>query len=175
MEQLCVACGISKPLDKFPKTRSKTTGKEYRRHRCKACEEDRRTIWRRANAAHIAAVRKRWRDTSPVHKANRKMKHKAWRDKNIDHVRQYRKENALKRFYGLTPEDVKSRVEKQHGVCAACGGPPIDDRPLVVDHDHKTGEVREMLCNSCNLTLGVSREDTDRLRRLVAYLEKWQI
>ena len=174
MEQTCVACGKSKTLDAFPKTKSKTTGKEYRRHRCKACEEKVRATWRRANPERVAAMRKKWRDTSLVHKANRKMKHKIWRDKNREHIRQRSKENALKRFYGLTPEDIRSRLEAQGNVCAACGGPPLDDRPLMVDHDHTTGAVREMLCNSCNLTLGVSREDTDRLCRLILYLEKWK-
>ena len=175
MERTCVACGISKPLDEFRKIRSKATGKAWRKHRCKVCEEKANALWRRDNPERVAAWRKKWRDTSPVYKANHKMQHKKWRDKNREHIRQRSKENALKRFYGLTPEDVRSRIESQCGVCAACGGPPMDDRPLMVDHDHKTGEVREMLCNSCNLTLGVSREDADRLHRLIIYLEKWKI
>jgi len=173
MEQACVKCGATKPLDEFPKTKSKTTGKEYRRHQCKACGEAARTLWRRANASHIAAVRKHWRDTSPVYRANRKAKHKAWRDKNRAHVNRASKLGDLRRRYGLTPAAIAEMVNRQGGVCAACGGPPDDQRPLMVDHDHATGAVRGLLCNSCNLTLGRSRESHHRLRSLLLYLERY--
>ena len=175
MEQTCLKCGELKPLDKFPKTKSKTTGKEYRRHQCKACGEAARTLWRRANVAHVNAVRKRWRETSPVYKANRNIKHKSWRDRNRKHVRQYRRANEIKRLYGMTSADVASMSATQGGVCASCGGPPDDQRPLMVDHDHATGAVRGLLCNSCNLTLGRSKESLHRLRSLILYLERPQL
>jgi len=44
-------------------------------------------------------------------------------------------------------------------------------RPLVVDHDHSTGRVRKLLCNACNLAIGMVQEDPARLRALAAYLE----
>jgi hypothetical protein len=45
------------------------------------------------------------------------------------------------------------------------------DFELTVDHDHRTGEVRGLLCNLCNVALGVLRDDTRTARALIAYLE----
>ena len=57
--------------------------------------------------------------------------------------------------YKLTYYDVDAMVRKQNGRCKICGG--NDGRGLwglVVDHDHITGQVRQMLCTKCNLLLG---------------------
>ena len=57
-------------------------------------------------------------------------------------------------------------LEAQGGVCAACK----TDEPKHVDHDHKTGRVRGMLCYLCNQALGNVRDDVSRLRGLIDYL-----
>jgi hypothetical protein len=44
-------------------------------------------------------------------------------------------------------------------------------RNLHIDHDHETGEVRGLLCYSCNVALGASREDPARLRALADFIE----
>lgn len=174
MKQECVSCGEKKPVQKFYKTRSKQGGKEYLRHRCKSCDDAAKSKWRLANLPHVLSQQRR-RAQSPEYKVVAKRQHKAWRDKNRDHVRKYCKENELKRLYGLTSDDVSVLVLAQRGVCASCGGPPDDKRPLLVDHDHRTGKVRGLLCNSCNLTLGRSKENINRLRALAFYLESHQI
>lgn len=53
--------------------------------------------------------------------------------------------------------------------CAVCGEPPTRRR-LDVDHDHKTGAVRGLLCSDCNIALGKFRDDPDRLRAAADYL-----
>jgi hypothetical protein len=54
----------------------------------------------------------------------------------------------------------------QNGLCASCGNPEtkIDHRSgtikeLAVDHDHATGKIRALLCNSCNVALGLLQDD----------------
>jgi len=42
---------------------------------------------------------------------------------------------------------------------------------MAIDHDHKTGIIRGILCKDCNLILGWVKDDPDRLRAMVAYLE----
>jgi hypothetical protein len=51
--------------------------------------------------------------------------------------------------------------------CAACHS--TDN--LCIDHCHQTGQVRGVLCNTCNLTLGRLHEDTQVLANLITYLE----
>lgn len=58
---------------------------------------------------------------------------------------------CLKRLYGLTPEDVERMICDQNSQCAICKKTSND---LNVDHDHKTGKVRGMLCGGCNALLG---------------------
>jgi hypothetical protein len=47
-------------------------------------------------------------------------------------------------------------------------------RPLHVDHDHKTKQVRDMLCKPCNTILGFAQENPRVLKRAIAYLRKWK-
>jgi hypothetical protein len=58
----------------------------------------------------------------------------------------------------------------QNGVCAACFKTCSIKKNLAVDHDHKTGKVRGLLCQNCNVALGHARENPDVLRRLAEYL-----
>jgi hypothetical protein len=49
----------------------------------------------------------------------------------------------------LPPGEYAAMLERQHGVCAICGNPP-KTRRLDIDHDHRTGAVRGLLCHRCN-------------------------
>ncbi len=57
--------------------------------------------------------------------------------------------------YGLTPEQHKTMLEAQGGLCAICRGIG-DGRSLLVDHCHETGMVRGLLCRNAILALGCS-------------------
>lgn len=71
--------------------------------------------------------------------------------------------------YGLTPDQVDAMIQEQDGNCAICVD-PLPER-FHIDHNHKTGKVRGLLCSSCNLRLTIV-EDADRLARAIAYLAK---
>ncbi|MBY8842730.1 endonuclease VII domain-containing protein [Streptomyces sp. SP2-10] len=73
----------------------------------------------------------------------------------------------LKRSYGLTEAERDAMVVSQRGLCAIC----LDAPPEHVDHCHKTGRVRGVLCFNCNSAIGKLRDDPDVGRRAVAYLE----
>lgn len=70
--------------------------------------------------------------------------------------------------YGLTLEEYNSLLDSQDGVCAVCGGP--NKRAMVIDHDHETGEIRGLLCDSCNRGLGFFSDDPDLLSKASEYL-----
>jgi len=80
-----------------------------------------------------------------------------------------KRERWLKRAYGLSAADYEAMLIKQKGQCAICGATPPT---LHVDHNHTTGEVRALLCGSCNRAIGLMQEDTSRLRAAADYLER---
>lgn len=75
---------------------------------------------------------------------------------------------AKLRRYGLTGRDHAALVQAQDGRCAICSSRPRAG--LVIDHDHDTGKVRGLLCNNCNLGLGLMGDDSERLARAATYL-----
>lgn len=90
-----------------------------------------------------------------------------------------RKALYLKRHYGMTVDQYDAMYEAQGGVCAICGGPEraIDPRTgepflLAVDHDHRTGAIRGLLCLGHNRGLGLFDDDPDLLRAAIAYLDR---
>jgi hypothetical protein len=77
------------------------------------------------------------------------------------------REYHLRRRYGITGADFDAMVEVQGGTCAVC-----DQKPEHVDHDHKTGKVRGILCFNCNQALGNVRDDPAVLQELINYLRR---
>lgn len=76
---------------------------------------------------------------------------------------------ALKRRYNLTPTEVELLVDRQQNLCAICSV-SFDETTMNIDHNHKTGEIRGLLCNSCNMALGSFRDDIQLLHNAVMYL-----
>jgi Recombination endonuclease VII len=61
--------------------------------------------------------------------------------------------------------------ERQNGTCAICGREEWEKvKVLGVDHDHKTGRVRGLLCTDCNMGLGKFKDDPALLRKAIKYL-----
>ena len=98
----------------------------------------------------------------------------------LPEARAKRRAADLKHSYGITVADYDAMVAGQDGKCAICQRvPKVSPRqvrvirfPLFVDHDHKTGRVRGLLCNYCNRTrLGRGREDAAMHRRIADYLD----
>ena len=79
----------------------------------------------------------------------------------------YSKLRHVEKTYGLSPAQFETMLMAQCGACLICGN---SDTPLAVDHDHVTGEVRGLLCRSCNITLGFVNDNTKVLAMMVEYL-----
>ena len=70
----------------------------------------------------------------------------------------------IKHRYGITQEQYDQMVAERGNKCDVCGEPPSDkntrahwNAKLCIDHDHKTGKVRGLLCNDCNLAVGYGK------------------
>ena len=74
--------------------------------------------------------------------------------------------------YGITEEEYKQKFEEQDGKCAICKQKTEIGKRLAVDHDHKTGNIRDLLCSTCNTILGLVNDDWDYLFEFQRYLHK---
>lgn len=93
----------------------------------------------------------------------------------------YSRENAKvlaqKRIYSfrkkgveINEDDFISLLVTQGPYCAICGN-FIEGRDLNLDHDHRSGKLRGLLCNRCNMGLGYFRDDEGLLNKAAKYLE----
>jgi hypothetical protein len=142
----CSKCGESKPLSEFWRDKRKRDGYMVRCKRCKTADI---RAWFKA------------------HPENHKERY--WANRDLE------RERHLVRKYGVTFARYAELLKEQHGCCAICGRPEPPTRMLDVDHDHKTGQVRGLLCTSCNRVIGHTGDSPTILRSAADYLERTSI
>lgn len=86
------------------------------------------------------------------------------------------KDGHFRSKFGITLGDYGDMLVAQGGTCAICKCKETATRngtvkALAVDHDHKTGKVRGLLCCDCNQAIGKLKENTESLRAAIRYLE----
>ena len=80
--------------------------------------------------------------------------------------------SRLERLYGITLEQYDVMLKKQGNCCVLCGSrTPKRGNRFIVDHEHKTGKVRGLLCHLCNTGLGMFQDNPDLLKVAASYLE----
>lgn len=90
----------------------------------------------------------------------------------IPEIKKKQQELLRKRRYGLNTGEYDILFQVQNGLCAICGNPP-EKKGLAVDHNHKTGQVRGLLCIKCNNSLGLLKENINTLEEMIKYLKKY--
>lgn len=84
---------------------------------------------------------------------------------------------TLKSQYDLTEDDFNALYADQKGLCPICLEQinnvflGISAKRCAVDHCHKTGRVRKILCHKCNSSIGLIGDNLDNIKRMVEYLE----
>lgn len=81
-------------------------------------------------------------------------------------------DRSVQKTYGLAPGEYAEMYERQGGRCAICRRATGKVKRLAVDHSHRTGAVRGLLCGPCNQLLGHFRDSPSSLRRAAEYLEE---
>ena len=140
-------------------------GREYQRRRYAENPEFR--------AKKNATNRKRYAETLEVSRARAREASRKWREANPEEYRAVSHKSHLKRKYGMSEADVLAMVAAQGGGCAACGRTDFKGpRGRHVDHCHKTGVVRGVLCRGCNTSLGQMEDNPTAIRALADYVER---
>ena len=196
-EKTCTICGQSKPLDCFVSDKRKSTGKSGQ---CKACHAVNSINRYRANREQ-ELIKRRAKDRTSQHPipappekpcskcgsvrpSSEFFKDKRQRDglsthckdcqrKAIKHWSEVHWEYILSRDYGISPEQYHQALADQNNTCAICHREEFSNRTnkLCVDHDHKTGKFRGLLCSRCNRCIGRFEDDPILLRAAASYLE----
>lgn len=99
---------------------------------------------------------------------------KAYRVKHREKYKAYMREYNLRKKYGIGVEDYNKMLSEQGGHCALCERRPEDERynTLNVDHDHRTGAIRGLLCWWCNHKTIGRHNDPEYFYRIYRYLSK---
>ena len=148
----CRLCLVKKPLDDFHKASNSLDGKESR---CKKCI--------------LQMKSKNYYKNHETNREKSRIKSLEFRKNNKGYQRKY----DLKRTYGITLEEYNDMLKSQNNSCKICksenaGG--IHNK-FYVDHCHKTGKVRGLLCTGCNLALGVFRDSIEIMLRAIEYIK----
>ena len=127
-----------------PPTEFYSNGEGKLHFRCKDCDRAKAREYRRANLTKVNLANRDWHRRNP------------W----------WKKQKRLKK-YGLTQEQFDDINTAQGGVCAICKQPYKRGH---VDHCHRTGRVRGLLCIPCNLGIGHLKESREIMERAMDYL-----
>ena len=95
-------------------------------------------------------------------KAKRYRTDPKFRERHLDRLRE--------KARGVTAEQYAVMLQSQNGACICCGGTNPNNRKLSVDHNHTTDQVRDLLCNRCNMAIGFL--ESPLLPVWQAYLER---
>lgn len=101
--------------------------------------------------------------------------HKRWTSENPERVREYRDKDPWTLFKrcsrrGITPDVLIEKYEAQNECCAICNN-HIELIDSAIDHNHKTGEFRGVLCKTCNRALGLFKDNPNVLMNAYNYLK----
>lgn len=155
--RLCSTCKQDKPLSEFYKSKSGFLGRESS---CKGCRRIAFKAFYQANHGPLL------------------LKKQKWGSENREHIREWTREyrkthprlkERLKK-YGLTPEQFERMWVFQDAKCAICETPD-PDKKMLVDHCHKTGKVRGLLCRGCNFGIGFLQDSPAIIQRASGYIK----
>lgn len=157
LERHCTGCNTTKPITEFCKDKYDITGYTYR---CKECRRKQSYKWAHENPDKVKEANLK----------NRQKRKEFY--SSPDGIISSRKTH-LKRKYGISLDEYNVQLEKQEFKCALCGGNETHDKHkvLAVDHCHKTGKIRGLLCFKCNSGLGSFNDDINLLIKAITYLK----
>jgi hypothetical protein len=101
-----------------------------------------------------------------LHLEEDKQRKRNWYLNNKEKVAFYRKRSRILKHYNMTLDELENMKKLQNDECLICS----KQVPLKVDHDHKTGRVRGLLCDLCNRGLGYFRDNPELLVEAAEYL-----
>lgn len=168
MTRFCKKCFLTKEIEEFPRDATKKDGYA---HACKICKKEQHTKWLDINRE---AYNKKRREDPKVKKENRERRNQYVKNKVATNPNYIREQNLQKDF-GLSIKDFEDLLLVQNNKCWICNIDHelyrhIEGKRFAVDHDHKTGKIRGLLCHKCNTSLGKFQDSVEMLQKAIDYL-----
>lgn len=116
-----------------------------------------------ANKIHIIERNTKW---AKANQARKNKNQRNWRINNPDK----HWNNHIKSFYGITLDQYNQMLKDQNNCCYICKK-QFNKKPCI-DHNHKTGKVRKLLCYGCNNSIGLLKEDINLFLQCIQYLKE---
>jgi len=162
--KVCSKCGVEKEYSLFNRDRSKASG--YRSW-CKTCDNINSRVQYNKDPQ---ARRDKRKEYYYENREDEIQKRGEFRKNNVDMHRGHK----YRQLYGITLEQFEEMRTLQNCSCAICGKHESQNKnkKLFVDHDHDTGNVRELLCHGCNTGIGLLQDDIELLQKALDYLIK---
>ena len=119
---------------------------------CKTCSKKQVKEYRENNPEKIKELKEKYKETrKEIRKPSERKYH-------------------LKTKYGITDLEYKEMYDKQNGNCLLCNK-NVEYKKLHIDHCHKSGRIRGLLCSNCNLALGNFKDNIEVLKKAIEYLK----
>lgn len=159
----CAECGVDKPMSEFYVDRF-----GYSEKKCKPCRLSRK---HRLAGSRTVSEKKctDCQTVKPVTEFNNDCKST---DGKQARCKPCRKMDRVRRKYGLTREQYDLMLWSQDNQCVTCTSEFSSSISPVVDHCHKTGKVRGLLCSNCNTALGLFNDNVDTMQRAREYVAR---
>src|SRR6185295_4439520 len=147
----------------------RTVSKEKRRRR----QAEYKLRWQQNNPVAYKKSMDKWLKANPD-KVNERSK--KYYEKHPDKAKLKARRINLRRNYGITLEQYEMMLDAQDGVCVICKREETVAHftHLSIDHCHRTGEIRGILCSRCNIVIGQMNDNPELLRKAAEYLERYQ-
>lgn len=147
--KVCKTCREEKDINAFCYNKG---SKDRLRYHCRDCTKNyNKKYWSENRLKHLP-----------------KMRADGWNPRRVNY--------QLIRNYGITLDQYEQMFLDQDGKCAICGQSEShpEKKRLAVDHCHKTGKIRGLLCNKHNRILGTLGDSVEELERAIDYLNKFK-
>jgi hypothetical protein len=147
------------------------------RGKCRSCEHEEYE----ASAEVVKKRASKWSKDNPERRKAIQAKNweKYWRELPVEIKKIISNKNTARYRevkFGITHEEFVAKFQAQNGRCALCDKQMVLGKYTMLtpcqDHDHKTGELRDILCSACNLLLGYCYESQTILVSAIRYLQK---
>lgn len=113
---------------------------------------------------------RRYYDADPERKARHALRTARWMRENPERFANANRAAKLRRDYRITQEAADRMLTAQKDRCAICERAIDTENPPRIDHCHTTGTVRGILCQRCNIGIGLFHDNVEWLERAIAYL-----